>query len=58
MAINFLTTRIYSFMAPGLRHGQCESEGEVRGRPQEGDQETPEVPRSDQNMDSVQRDQG
>lgn len=42
----------------GLRYGQCESEGEIRGRLEEGDQEASTISRSDQDLDSVQRDQG
>lgn len=42
----------------GLRYGQCEPEGEVRGGLEEGDQETPEVQRPNQDLDSVQRNQG
>ena len=42
----------------GLRHRECEPEGKVRGGPQEGDQEAAALPRPDQDLDPVQRDQG
>ena len=38
----------------GLRHRECEPEGEVRGGPQEGDQEAAALLGPDQDLDSVQ----
>ena len=40
--------------AAGLRHRECQQEGEVRGRPQEGDQEAAALLGPDQDLDSVQ----
>ena len=42
----------------GLRHRECEPKGEVRGGPQEGDQEVAALLGPDQDLDLVQRDQG
>lgn len=49
---------ILGLRSAGLRHRECEPEGEVRGRPQEGDQEAAALQGPDQDLDPVQRDQG
>jgi len=50
--------RLRQHLEQGLRHRECEPEGEVRGGPQEGDQEVAAVPGPDQDVDPIQRDQG
>ena len=53
-----LANYLMVFWGAGLRHRECEPEGEVRGGPQEGDQEVAAVPGPDQDVDPIQRDQG